>query len=330
MLSRVAESLYWIGRYLERSENVTRLLMVTTEMAVEIEGLNDELAQVQWDELLASVGAEKGAPAQFSPESGLALPYLNWLLLDEANPVSVRESLSHARENARNVREALTREVFLDLNEGHRELDRLRESLPSNQASALDEVSRTHRAIRTILGSIEHTLSRDEGWHFMKLGEAFERTQRTLWVLGTRLPGLQELDRTDLPLLYGLWRGLLRSNCFAGELPSQGRSHARSKISLEFSVVRAYGTALCTLRRDAYRQLSGNVARGRCRGRGSARGGTARGAPALRCRRHHRKAGRRPVLPECEPGARPCARGRESWFFQGVKHVDRCRTPNAF
>ena len=211
MLSRVAESLYWIGRYLERSENVTRLLMVTTEMAVEIEGLNDELAQVQWDELLASVGAEKGAPAQFSPESGLALPYLNWLLLDEANPVSVRESLSHARENARSVREALTREVFLDLNEGHRELDRLRESLPSNQASALDEVSRTHRAIRTILGSIEHTLSRDEGWHFMKLGEAFERTQRTLWVLGTRLPGLQELDRTDLPLLYGLWRGLLRS-----------------------------------------------------------------------------------------------------------------------
>ena len=43
MLSRVAESLYWIGRYLERAENVTRLLSVTTEAAVEIEGLNDAL-----------------------------------------------------------------------------------------------------------------------------------------------------------------------------------------------------------------------------------------------------------------------------------------------
>lgn len=211
MLSRVAESLYWIGRYLERAENVTRLLMVTTEVAVEIEGLDDALAQSQWDELLAAVGADTGPPLRFSPDSGLALPYVRWLLLDESNPVSVRESLAHARENAWSVREALTREVFLDLNEGHRELDRLRDEFPSDQVPALHEVGRTHRAIRTILGSIEHTLSRDEGWNFMKLGEAFERTQRTLWVLGTRLPGLNTLAPRDLPLFYGLWRALLRS-----------------------------------------------------------------------------------------------------------------------
>ena len=70
MLSRVAESLYWIGRYLERAENVTRLLLVTTEVAVEIEGLDDALAQSQWDELLAAVGADTGPPLRFSPDSG--------------------------------------------------------------------------------------------------------------------------------------------------------------------------------------------------------------------------------------------------------------------
>jgi len=211
VLSRVAESLYWIGRYLERAENVTRLLMVTTEVAVEIEGIDDELAQAQWDELLAAVGADGGPPLQFSQEAGLALPYVRWLLLDEDNPVSVRKSLAQARERARTVREALTLEVFLDLNESHRELDRLHDEIPGDPVRALDEVSRTHRAIRTILGAIEHTLSRDEGWNFMKLGEAFERTQRTLWVLGTRLPGLESLRRRDLPLFYGLWRALLRS-----------------------------------------------------------------------------------------------------------------------
>ena len=211
MLSRVAESLYWIGRYLERAENVNRLLLVTTEVAVEIEGLDDELAQAQWDELLVAVGSNPDPGLMFSPESGLALPYVQWLLLDDENPVSVRKSLGLARENARGAREAITREVFLDLNESHHELDRLSVNIPSNPVDALDEVGRTHRSIRTILGAIEHTLSRDEGWDFMKLGEAVERTECTLWILGARLPHLENLDSSDLPVLHALWRALLRS-----------------------------------------------------------------------------------------------------------------------
>jgi len=234
VLSRVAESLYWIGRYLERAENVTRLLMVTTEVAVEIEGLDDALAQSQWDELLAAVGADGGPPLQFSQESGLALPYVRWLLLDEGNPVSVRKSLAHARENAWTVREALTLEVFLDLNESHRELDRLRDEVPGDLVRALDDVGRTHRAIRTILGAIEHTLSRDEGWNFMKIGEAFERTQRTLWVLGTRLPGLQSLGSGDLPLFYGLWRALLRSTASLENYRTLHGAHLDPETVLRF------------------------------------------------------------------------------------------------
>ena len=212
MLSRVAESLYWLGRYVERAENVSRLLTVTTELSVELEGLDDELAQAQWDELLVAVSGKPAKPLEFSPESGLALPYIRWLLLDDDNPVSVRHSLSRARDNARSVREALTREVFLDLNEAFRDLERLGRRLPPDPVRAAVEVSGTHRDIRRVLGSMELTLSRDLGWTFLKMGEAVERAQRTLTVLRARVPSLgAPPDERELPLFYARWRSLLRS-----------------------------------------------------------------------------------------------------------------------
>ncbi len=212
MLSRVASSLYWIGRYLERAENVTRLLLVTSEVAVEVEGFDDALAQSQWDELLQGLSSPGREALEFSPESGLALPYYRWLLLDADNPVSVRSSLARARDNARSVREVLTREVFTDLNECHHDLERLRRRGLRDPALARSELGKTHRAVIGILGSIEHTLSRDQGWTFMKLGEAMERTRRTLLVLHAKLPALDSrAERRDLPLFYAGWRGLLRS-----------------------------------------------------------------------------------------------------------------------
>lgn len=212
MLSRVAESLYWLGRYVERAENVSRLLTVTTELATELEGIDDNLAQDQWDELIAAVGCSPDQDLEFSREAGLALPYVRWLLLDDDNPVSVRHSLSRARDNARSVREALTREVFLDLNEAFRNLDRLGRRLPRDPVSAATEVAGTHRDIRRVLGSMELTLSRDLGWTFLKMGEAVERAQRTLTVLRARLPQLSSApEERDLPLYYARWRSLLRS-----------------------------------------------------------------------------------------------------------------------
>lgn len=211
MLSRVANSLYWIGRYLERAENLSRLLLVTSEVSVEIEGLDDKLAQSQWDELLASVSSAGEPSLDFSRESGLLLPYFRWLFLDETNPISVRSSITLARENARAIREALTREVFSDLNECHHDFDRVRRRRLRDPVAARDEMAHCHGLVIKILGSIEHTLSRDQGWTFLKLGEAMERTRRTLRVLEAKLPDLAHSESRDLPLFYARWRGLLRS-----------------------------------------------------------------------------------------------------------------------
>lgn len=211
MLARVADSLYWIGRYLERAENVSRLLWVSCEVSVELEGLDEALAQNEWDTLAAAVSAAEPG-FEFAPESGLATPYVDWLLLDESNPVSVRSSLRRARENARSIREALTREIFENLNESYRALENLARRRLRDPVKARSEVVSAHRGILTVLGSIENTLSRDEGWTFMKLGEAIERTQRTLLLLAARLPSLGlDSQGVDAPLFFARWRGLLRS-----------------------------------------------------------------------------------------------------------------------
>ena len=212
ILSRVADSLYWMGRYLERAENVARLTLVTSDLAVEVEGLDPTLARDEWRDVLSAVPAGGEPGSIFGDDKAISTAYMNWFLTDAENPVSVRNCMGRARENARSVREALTREVFSNLNEGYLALEDLRRSPPTDPVTAHSEVVRMHRHLLTTLGSIENTLTRDQGWTFMKIGEAIERTRRTLLVIRAKLPALQTEDiERELPLVYARRRGLLRS-----------------------------------------------------------------------------------------------------------------------
>ena len=207
MLSRVAGSLYWMGRYLERAENVSRLLLVTAEDASDFEGLDVERARAEWDDLRQAIPGWVPPPLAADPEQR-AIACIRSLLVDANCPVAVRSTLDRARGNARGVREALTRETFENLNEAYQQLKARRRY--RNRVDAMDAIVTSHRAILTTLGAIEHTLSRDQGWTFMKLGEAVARTLRTLLVLRAKLPGLRSAASSDLPLYYARWRALLR------------------------------------------------------------------------------------------------------------------------
>ena len=211
MLSRVADALYWMGRYLERAENVARLLLVTEDFATETQALDEDLAQTAWKDLRAIFpGAQltRAVPAS-APQ---AVPYLAGLFLDPQNPYSIHSSLRKARENARAVREALTVEVFVALNETFRELEAYdRRGLP-DLPGFRDALSATHKGLFGVMGAAELTLTRDEGWHFLRLGEALERAYRTALVLRAKLPALLAPGpRTDVPLYDTQWRCLLRS-----------------------------------------------------------------------------------------------------------------------
>jgi len=155
MLSRVADALYWMGRYLERSENLTRLLLVTEDFSSETQGLTGQLAQSAWKDLLAIFpSAQVGAPASaFAPPPQA---YLTGFFLDPANQYSVHYSLRRARENARSVREALTVEVFLALNETFRALEAHARRGLSDPPSFRDALGSAHRGLFAIVGAIEH------------------------------------------------------------------------------------------------------------------------------------------------------------------------------
>lgn len=210
ILSRVADALYWMGRYVERAENVTRLLVVTEEMASEVVGLDEEVARAEWSDLHAIFpGADDAEPPRAL--RALAQAALSQLSIDPRHPHSIFFSLKKARDNARTVREALTIEVFVSLNETYRELEACSARQMSDLPTFRGALAATHRGILSTAGAIEQTLARDPGWLFLKLGESMERVFRTAVVLRVKLPGLLAQEpKIDLPLFYTRWRGLLR------------------------------------------------------------------------------------------------------------------------
>jgi uncharacterized alpha-E superfamily protein len=208
MLSRVADAVYWMGRYLERAENITRLLLVTDDFATETRGFAEDLAEAAWNDLLAILpSAELTRPGSaFAP---LSQPYLQTFFVDAKNPYSVHYSLRKARENARAVREALTVEVFMSINEAFHGVEAYGERRP-DVPGLRDALTATHKGLFGIVGAIDSTFTRDEGWHFFTLGAALERIYRTALILRAKLPALLGA-RPDQPLYYTQWRTLLRS-----------------------------------------------------------------------------------------------------------------------
>ena len=204
MLSRVANALYWMGRYLERSENLVRCLLVTEELSTEIRAFNEKLAQAEWNDVARIFPGEI--------EGTTDLDHLRGFLTAPGNPYSVLFSLGKARENARAVREALSVETFVTLNETYRTLETHTGAGLADHADIRDALSATHTGLLSIVGAVEHTLSRDQGWLFLKLGESLERVYRTAAIMRAKLPGLlAPPPDTDIPLYYTQWRSMLRS-----------------------------------------------------------------------------------------------------------------------
>jgi len=211
ILSRVADAFYWMGRYLERAENVTRLLLVTEDTATEVVGLDENLARAEWNDLRVIFPGPDGEGAPPHDPAALGQAALSELSIDPRHPYSVFFSLKKARDNARTVREALTIEVFVNLNETYRELEGYDSRRIADRPALRDALSATHRGILSTAGAIEQTLARDPGWLFLKLGESLERVYRTAVVVRAKLPALSSQEpKVDLPLFHSRWRSLLR------------------------------------------------------------------------------------------------------------------------
>jgi uncharacterized alpha-E superfamily protein len=205
MLSRTADSLYWMGRYTERAGNIARGMQVALRMsglAGSLGGVHDE-----WRNLLVAAGAEPGFKATGRPLKPEAV--IGWLALDPENSSSIANCIESARGNGRAVRTALTVDMWEALNDTWREM-RAR-SASATDADALPAFLDWVRA-RTLLfnGAAADTMLRDEGWLFVHLGVMLERADNTARLLDAKHRALSG-PSAEGALAYAEWQALLRS-----------------------------------------------------------------------------------------------------------------------
>jgi uncharacterized alpha-E superfamily protein len=207
MLGRTASSLYWMSRYMERAENMARLLEVGHRISLmpgAIEGHRDE-----WRSTLLSAACEFSYRAkhnEIEPDK-----VINFLIFDEDNPSSIKSVVRTARNNGRAVRTALTRDVWESLNATWNELVQVRpQDMTADRLPVfLDWVKQRSMSFRgTVLG----TMLRNENYYFSQLGNFVERADNTARILDVKyyvlLPKPSDVG-SDLDALQ--WAQILRS-----------------------------------------------------------------------------------------------------------------------
>jgi uncharacterized alpha-E superfamily protein len=173
MLSRTAENLYWIARYMERADTAARLLEVGSRISLipSAHGYRSE-----WDSLLQATGMAAGFAAKYGDPVQRNLE--SWLFFDRDNPSSVASCITAARENGRIVRTALTTQVWDALNTAFQELKQLeREERSGLELSRLTDWVMRHAAM--LRGAIDATLLRNDGFNFLNIGYYLERGDNT-------------------------------------------------------------------------------------------------------------------------------------------------------
>jgi uncharacterized alpha-E superfamily protein len=190
MLSRTADNLYWIARYIERAETTARFLEVGARIA--LLPSSGTGYRSEWDSLLQASGTaigfdrKYGDPVQRNIES--------YLFFDRDNSSSIASCLFRARENARIVRTALTTQVWDAINTAFQELRQLERTPRSElELSQLTEWTMRHAAM--VRGTIDTTLLRNDGWDFLNLGYFLERADSTARLIDVKyyvlLPGIE-------------------------------------------------------------------------------------------------------------------------------------------
>jgi len=176
MLSRVANTLYWMLRYIERADNLARLIDVNQQQLLDSERLDSERLREYWRPIILCTGDEETFDKVY--EQAGSHEVIRFLTDDPNNPNSIVSCIALARENARMVRDQLSDDLWQELND-------LYHFSRSQEASVLASIdpSRFYQNIRraafTINGIATSTMRRSQSWEFMDLGRQLERADKT-------------------------------------------------------------------------------------------------------------------------------------------------------
>lgn len=178
MLSRVAENIYWMARYVERAENVARIAEVNQHLT-----LDAVIEQnLQWQPLISILADAE----PFFKRHGEATEanVVDFLLRDPDNPNSIVSCLRSAREDARAVRDAISSEAFLHLNTLYLQV---RDAVSRGPATAAADVFRQVKlGAHLFFGLVNDTMSHDEGYRWAQLGRYLERADKTSRVIDVK------------------------------------------------------------------------------------------------------------------------------------------------
>ena len=205
MLSRVAESIYWMSRYVERAENVARIMDANYHMILDLPiGVGE-----QWEPLVVTTGDEelfKKLYDNFNREN-----VIQFLTFDSRNPNSILSCLRMARENARSVREWISSEMWQQINTFY--------LLIKDASYKTGGIELPHKLFVEIMmashlftGLSENTMTHGEGWQFARLGRMLERADKTARIIDVKyfilLPSVEYIGT---PYDHILWGSILRS-----------------------------------------------------------------------------------------------------------------------
>ncbi len=204
MLSRVANSVYWIARYLERAENTARVINVNTNLVLDTpKGMSPG-----WEPLVMITGSEELFAQQYPDPSERNV--IRFLLTDADNGVSVLHALSQARENARTVRDVFPREVWEELNDLYLYVrDNVQQGL--SKRGRFDYVRTVIRGVQQLTGMLAGTMSNNMPYDFMVLGRNLERADMTLRIIDVRSASLLSHEAELRPFDNIQWMSVLKS-----------------------------------------------------------------------------------------------------------------------
>jgi uncharacterized alpha-E superfamily protein len=211
MLSRVADSLYWMSRYIERAEHTTRLLDVNLSLMLDESATS---ADRRWQRMLQALGKSNSTLWTGDPYA-----LTQTLIFDTGNKASILSCIISARENSRHVREQISTEQWHRLNSLYLQVTRPElqfathaEAILAGAEQPTEFLQQVMEGVHQFQGVSDSTMSHGEGWQFIQIGRYIERASATallleayhadLWSQPERIPEGNE---------YIEWMGLLRS-----------------------------------------------------------------------------------------------------------------------
>jgi uncharacterized alpha-E superfamily protein len=225
MLSRVADSLYWMSRYIERAENIARLLEVNLQLMLDFQDMDDDKLKAHWEPILRSGGDE----ALFRELYDIAdsQNVTDFLTFNTSNPDSILSSLFAGRENARMIRDQLSSEMWETVNKLYLFL-RSQNARRVWESGAHDFFREIKENSHLFQGLTDATFPREEGYDYMQFGKYLERADRTARILDLKyhilLPSVGEVGGA---VDVAQWQALLRS---AGALEAYHRIYVADVV----------------------------------------------------------------------------------------------------